>query len=136
VNVKRPKHNFSIVDLTRVLVTLWSKDDLIFIPREPVGNVVHRETSLERLPPYESLESRESRRENLPRGKDTIRMDRGSIRCYAGRREPQPRVGFRAQLQPAQRLWEVIRPATTALSQPIRALECSPRTATTIVGFD
>jgi hypothetical protein len=31
VNIKRPKHNFSVVDLTRVLVTLWTKDDLIFI---------------------------------------------------------------------------------------------------------
>jgi hypothetical protein len=32
VNKKRPKHNFSVSDLTRVLVTLWVKDDLIFIP--------------------------------------------------------------------------------------------------------
>ena len=32
VNIKRPKHNFSVADLKRVLVTLWTKDDLIFIP--------------------------------------------------------------------------------------------------------
>jgi hypothetical protein len=32
LNIKRPKHNFFVADLTRVLVTLWTKDDLIFIP--------------------------------------------------------------------------------------------------------
>jgi hypothetical protein len=32
VNKKRPKHNFGPYDLTRVLVTLWTKDDPIFIP--------------------------------------------------------------------------------------------------------
>jgi hypothetical protein len=32
VNKERPKHNFGPYDLTRVLVTLWTKDDPIFIP--------------------------------------------------------------------------------------------------------
>jgi hypothetical protein len=32
VNIKRPKHDFSVADLTQVLVTLWTKDDLISIP--------------------------------------------------------------------------------------------------------
>lgn len=32
VNKHRPKHNFTIRDLTRVLLTLWTRDDLIFIP--------------------------------------------------------------------------------------------------------
>jgi hypothetical protein len=33
VNIKRPKRNFSVAVLTRVLVTVWSKDDLIFVPK-------------------------------------------------------------------------------------------------------
>ena len=32
VNVHRPKHNFTWRDLNRLLVTLWTRDDLIFIP--------------------------------------------------------------------------------------------------------
>ena len=32
VNIKRPKHNFTALDLTRLLVTLYTHDDLIFIP--------------------------------------------------------------------------------------------------------
>lgn len=32
LNIMRPKHNFFVADLTRVLVTLWTNDDLIFIP--------------------------------------------------------------------------------------------------------
>lgn len=32
VNVHRPKHNFTARDLTRILSTLWTQDDLIFIP--------------------------------------------------------------------------------------------------------
>lgn len=32
VNKHRPKHNFTMRDLTRVLLTLWTRDDLIFIP--------------------------------------------------------------------------------------------------------
>jgi hypothetical protein len=31
-NIKRPKHNFTALDLTRLLVTVWTHDDLIFIP--------------------------------------------------------------------------------------------------------
>ncbi|OAG42721.1 AdoMet-dependent rRNA methyltransferase SPB1 [Fonsecaea monophora] len=32
VNKHRPKHNFTDRDLNRVLLTLWTRDDLIFIP--------------------------------------------------------------------------------------------------------
>ena len=32
VNKRRPKHNFAARDLTRILITLWTQDDLIFIP--------------------------------------------------------------------------------------------------------
>lgn len=32
VNKRRPKHNFTASDLTRLLRTLWTQDDLIFIP--------------------------------------------------------------------------------------------------------
>lgn len=32
VEMKRPKHNFSVADLTRDLVTLWTQDVLIFVP--------------------------------------------------------------------------------------------------------
>ncbi|MCJ1474750.1 hypothetical protein MMC13_003410 [Lambiella insularis] len=32
VNKHRPKHNFTSKDLTRVLLALWTRDDLIFIP--------------------------------------------------------------------------------------------------------
>jgi hypothetical protein len=32
VNKHRPKHNFTSRDLTRILLTLWTQDDLIFIP--------------------------------------------------------------------------------------------------------
>jgi len=32
VNKHRPKHNFTVRDLTRVLLALWTQDDLIFIP--------------------------------------------------------------------------------------------------------
>jgi hypothetical protein len=32
VNKHRPKHNFTVRDLTRILLTLWTRDDLIFIP--------------------------------------------------------------------------------------------------------
>jgi hypothetical protein len=32
VNKHRPKYNFTVRALTRVQVTLWTKDDLIFIP--------------------------------------------------------------------------------------------------------
>jgi hypothetical protein len=32
VKKHRPKHNFTARDLTRVLLTLWTRDDLIFIP--------------------------------------------------------------------------------------------------------
>jgi hypothetical protein len=32
VNIKRLEYNFSLADLTRVLVTLWSKDEFFFIP--------------------------------------------------------------------------------------------------------
>jgi hypothetical protein len=32
VNMHRPNHNFTIKDLTRVLLALWTRDDLIFIP--------------------------------------------------------------------------------------------------------
>jgi len=31
-NIKRPKHNFSVTDLTRLLVTLWTKDNIIYDP--------------------------------------------------------------------------------------------------------
>jgi len=31
VNIKKPKYNFIATTLTKVLVTLWTKDDLIFI---------------------------------------------------------------------------------------------------------
>ena|ERR1700761_3032854 len=31
VNKRRPKHNFTVLDLTRVLLALWTYDDLIFI---------------------------------------------------------------------------------------------------------
>ena len=31
VNKRRPKHNFALRDLTRLLVTLWTEDDLIFV---------------------------------------------------------------------------------------------------------
>ena len=32
VNIKKPKYNFTVITLTKVLVTLWTQDDLIFIP--------------------------------------------------------------------------------------------------------
>ena len=32
VNKHRPKQNFTDKDLTRVLLALWTKDDLVFIP--------------------------------------------------------------------------------------------------------
>ena len=32
VSKHRPKYNFTVRDLTRVLLTLWTRDDLIFIP--------------------------------------------------------------------------------------------------------
>jgi Protein of unknown function (DUF3435) len=32
VNKRLPKHNFTSSDLDRILLTLWTKDDLIFIP--------------------------------------------------------------------------------------------------------
>lgn len=32
VNKRKPKHNFIETDQRRILVTLWTKDDLIFIP--------------------------------------------------------------------------------------------------------
>jgi hypothetical protein len=32
VNIKKPKYNFTVITLTRVLSTLWTKNDLIFIP--------------------------------------------------------------------------------------------------------
>ena len=32
VNKHRPKYNFTVRALTRVQVTLWTKDDLMFIP--------------------------------------------------------------------------------------------------------
>ena len=32
VNNRRPKHNFAARDLTRIPLTLWMQDDLIFIP--------------------------------------------------------------------------------------------------------
>jgi hypothetical protein len=31
VNIKKPKYNFTVTILTKVLATLWAKDDLIFI---------------------------------------------------------------------------------------------------------
>ena len=31
VNKRRPKHFFILRDLTRLLLTLWTQDDLIFI---------------------------------------------------------------------------------------------------------
>jgi Protein of unknown function (DUF3435) len=31
VNKRLPKHNFISSDLTRILLTLWTKDDLVFI---------------------------------------------------------------------------------------------------------
>ena len=32
VNKRKPKHNFTPRELTRILLTLWTKDDLIFNP--------------------------------------------------------------------------------------------------------
>ena len=32
VNIRKPKYNFTATTLTKVLVNLWTKDDLIFIP--------------------------------------------------------------------------------------------------------
>jgi len=32
VNKHKPKHNFTPRELTRILLTLWTKDDIIFIP--------------------------------------------------------------------------------------------------------
>jgi hypothetical protein len=32
VNKRQPKHNFAARDLTRILVALWTQDDLLFIP--------------------------------------------------------------------------------------------------------
>ena len=32
INQRRPKHNFTARDLTRVLTGLWTKDNLVFIP--------------------------------------------------------------------------------------------------------
>ncbi len=34
MNKRRPKHNFTDRDLDRVLLTLWTRDDLIFIPSD------------------------------------------------------------------------------------------------------
>lgn len=34
VKGSKPKHNFYLRDLNRVLVTLWTLDDLIFIPEQ------------------------------------------------------------------------------------------------------
>ncbi len=34
MNKHRPKHNFTDRDLDRVLLTLWTRDDLIFIPSD------------------------------------------------------------------------------------------------------
>jgi hypothetical protein len=34
VNIKKPKYNFTVTTLTKVLVTLWTKDDLIFITEQ------------------------------------------------------------------------------------------------------
>jgi Protein of unknown function (DUF3435) len=33
VNKRRPKYGFTPRELTRILLTLWTKDDLIFIPK-------------------------------------------------------------------------------------------------------
>ncbi|KAJ4507488.1 hypothetical protein HRR83_004066 [Exophiala dermatitidis] len=44
VNKHRPKHNFTDRDLNRVLLTLWTRDDLIFIPeryRVQVTFIIH-----------------------------------------------------------------------------------------------
>ena len=44
INKHRPKHNFTTRDLTRVLLTLWTRDDLIFIPeryRVQITFIVH-----------------------------------------------------------------------------------------------
>lgn len=32
VNKHRPKHNFTEQDLSRLILTLWTRDDLVFIP--------------------------------------------------------------------------------------------------------
>ena len=32
MNKRKPKYNFMEQDLTRILSTLWTKDDLVFIP--------------------------------------------------------------------------------------------------------
>lgn len=32
VNKRRPKHNFTATDLTRIRITPWTKDDLVFTP--------------------------------------------------------------------------------------------------------
>ena len=41
VNKKRPKHNFSVSDVTRVLVTLWIKDDFFFLSPSGTGCSSH-----------------------------------------------------------------------------------------------
>jgi hypothetical protein len=30
VHKRKPKHNFTVTDLTRIVVTAWTKDDLMF----------------------------------------------------------------------------------------------------------
>jgi hypothetical protein len=32
LNQHLPKHNFTISDLNRILITLWARDDMKFIP--------------------------------------------------------------------------------------------------------
>ena len=32
VNTKKPKYNFAAATLTKVLITLWTKNDLVFFP--------------------------------------------------------------------------------------------------------
>ncbi|KAK5080233.1 hypothetical protein LTR05_008746 [Lithohypha guttulata] len=32
VNVRRPKHNFTVTDLSRIVVAAWTNDDLVFTP--------------------------------------------------------------------------------------------------------
>lgn len=44
VNRHRPKNNFTVKDLTRVLLALWARDDLIFIPeryRVQITFIIH-----------------------------------------------------------------------------------------------
>ena len=37
VNKHRPKHNFTVRDLTRGLLALWTYDDLVFIHERFIG---------------------------------------------------------------------------------------------------